>query len=217
MNHFPVKLPKILSLLPLRGIVMLPGQTLPVPIISQEQQDLLQKMMQKQEMVGLIQPREADEQSDNPKLFRTGCAGRVIGITEIDDEHAFATIMGVCRFIIQEEVAETANFRQAVVSYDRFYQDLMLESDMAIDRDRLLRAMRPYFEQLEISPNWDEIDGVSNQRLINTLTLVCPFDPLEKQALLESPNVKDQSQVMTMLFEIGSMAQKDSIRPIMYH
>ena len=54
-----------------------------------------------------------------------------------------------------------------------------------------------------ISPNWDEINAASDERLITSLAMVCPFEPREKQALLESPTLADRCRMMTALIEMA--------------
>ena len=48
-------------------------------------------------------------------------------------------------------------------------------------------VMRPDTMTLEKTPD---------ERLINTLSMVCPFDPAEKQVLLESPDLAQRCKTL---------------------
>jgi carbonic anhydrase/acetyltransferase-like protein (isoleucine patch superfamily) len=46
-----------------------------------------------------------------------------------------------------------------------------------------------------------EIQRISNEKLITALTMVCPFQPNEKQAILEIPSLQEQSRLVQALLE----------------
>ncbi len=58
---------------------------------------------------------------------------------------------------------------------------------IALAREPLLAALRGYFTHRDIDANWDAIKRLSDDMLVVTLAMVCPFEPAEKQALLEAP------------------------------
>ena len=100
------------------------------------------------------------------------------------------------------------------VDYDHYLLDLVENSDDNINRERLLAALRNYFKTFDLSPNWQEINNTPDQKLIRALTMACPFDPREKQALLESPTLLQQSEVMTTLIEIASFGNPNDLQLI---
>jgi len=204
-------------LLPLKGIILMPRVTLPVPVFGEQQINDVQKLARTQDPVGIVQPRSVSTDDKNLSFFNTGCMGRILSVTTLSEDQAIAIVHGACRFDILEELIDDFDLYRAVVSYDRYQNDLVQDNDITIDRSRLFQAMRPYFELLDIAPNWEEIERSSNEKLINTLALICPFNSQEKQALLESPNLKEQSQIMTMLLEIGAQTNHDEYNPPCYH
>jgi Lon protease-like protein len=217
MIPLPTFLPQILMLLPLRGIILMPRVTLPVPVFDEQQVSAVQKLARKQDLIGIVQPRAASSDDRNLSFFSAGCVGRILSVTVLNEDQAIVTVHGACRFDIIEELSDDIDLYRATVSYDRYQNDLVQDNDIVIDRSRLFQAMRPYFEQLDIAPNWDEIERSSNEKLINTLAMICPFNSQEKQALLESPSLKEQSQIMTMLLEIGAQTDHDEYHPACYH
>jgi uncharacterized protein len=217
MIPLPTILPQVLTLLPLRDIILMPRVTLPVPIFGEQQINAIQKLVRNQDPVGIVQPRVVSSEDKSLSFFNTGCMGRILSITLLSEDQAIAIVHGACRFDISEELADDFDLYRASVSYDRYQNDLVQDNDITIDRPRLFQAMRPYFELLDIAPNWEEIERSSNEKLINTLALICPFNSQEKQALLESPNLKEQSQIMTMLLEMGAQTNHDEYHPPCYH
>ena len=69
--------------------------------------------------------------------------------------------------------------------------------------DDLLNPLKLYFRQQEIQANWSSITDTPGERLINSLAMICPFEPLEKQALLEAPTLKDRFDILVSLIEMS--------------
>ena len=44
--------------------------------------------------------------------------------------------------------------------------------------------------------------------LVDWLAIICPFEPSEKQALLEAPDLAERSRVITALFEMALLQQQ---------
>lgn len=204
-------LPPLLSLLPLRGAVLLPRAQLPLPVLDSGHLSAIIEAFQGQQMLGLVQPSVIPSESGGElNFYSVGTAAQVIDINELGEDKWIVTLKGICRFDLIEEVENDSPLRTARVSYHKYENDLVQETDLNIDRVRLGRALKPYFKLLDVTPNWDEIEKTSNEKLINTLTLVCPLEPNEKQAVLESPTLKEQSQVMTTLIEMANCELNES-------
>jgi hypothetical protein len=143
-------------------------------------------------------------------IYRVGCAGRISQFSETDDGRLLITLKGVVRFRIRRELpVESGGFRRVVPDFNPFAADL--EAAKAyFDRQRLLEALNYYFDQQGIEADWDTIREASNERLVTSLAMVCPFSSAEKQALLEAPTPSDRAETMTTIMEmavLGSGAQ----------
>ena len=77
------------------------------------------------------------------------------------------------------------------------------DSPVALDRNRLSAALGAYFNLHEISADWEAIDETPDERLVTSLSMICPFDPTEKQALLEAPTLADRAEMMISLVEMA--------------
>jgi Lon protease-like protein len=197
-------LPTILPLLPLHGAILMPRASMPIPLLEDEFITIINNDPLEHNYIGVVQPILSNMPSDvdaSQYLFRTGCAGRIIDISETQSGKYILTLMGECRFDLVHEIENDHLYRTARVDYQRYAMDIVDEIDFTLDRTRLFQALKPYFQMIDLSPNWDEIQRISNEKLITALTMVCPFQPNEKQAILEMPSLQEQSQLVQALLE----------------
>ena len=52
--------------------------------------------------------------------------------------------------------------------------------------------------------DWKSIEEAPSEALVNALAILCPFDPKEKQALLEAPTLKERADALIALLEIAN-------------
>ena len=74
-----------------------------------------------------------------------------------------------------------------------------------VDRDMLLTALRGYFTRRNFDANWDAIRRMPDEALVVTLAMVCPFEPAEKQALLEAETEADRATTLLALLQMGAV------------
>ena len=74
----------------------------------------------------------------------------------------------------------------------------------------MLRALKGYFAANQVDANWDAIKDTPTDRLVNALAMMCPFQPSEKQALLEAASLLDRTDVMVALLEMSLAANDDT-------
>ena len=201
-----LRLPKTVSLFPVYGSILMPRAQLPVPIFEEHYLRLVSDAIREDVYVGVIQPILDDNYNTRKPLplFSSGTLGRITEIVAIEDQRIVVNILGICRFDIVEEHETATGCRTAEVRYERYLQDLQEVSEIQIDRERLLQALDGYFRQYDVAPNWKEIDQTTDARLIAALTMVCPFDAPEKQALLETPTIELQSEMITKLSDFAN-------------
>jgi Lon protease-like protein len=161
-------------------------------------------------LIGMIQPTGPDpagpgDENRPPALYSTGCAGRIVSMNETEDGRYLVTLMGVCRFTIAAEIEGRRGYRRVVPDFTPWAADLDPESTVIGDRKRLIGALKTYFRVNHIEADWDGIEEASDDKLLTTLAMVCPFDPSEKQALLECPTCSERAQAMTTLLEMAAM------------
>jgi Lon protease-like protein len=160
-------------------------------------------------IVAVIQPKpifiNGARNQELIRAFKTGCAGRVIDTNFIDGEITI-NILGICRFeTISEMPPDESGVERITVSYDKYMIDMNLANDnQELDKQRLMSALDIYFKNLEIFPNWKEIEKTPVDILVSALAMACPFHPSEKQSLLEAVNIKERSDMITRIIEMNS-------------
>jgi Lon protease-like protein len=60
-----------------------------------------------------------------------------------------------------------------------------------------------YFAAMSLSTDWDSMKDAEDELLINSLSMLCPFDPEEKQALLEAPSLSTRRETLVTLIEFA--------------
>jgi Lon protease-like protein len=208
MPHIPryqeiSDLPKHLPLFPLAGALLLPRVDLPLNVFEPRYLAMVEDAMASHRMISMIQPLDGEVDA-NPKLQAIGCAGRITAYSESEGGRLMITITGVCRFTLEEEEAQTHKaYRQASVDYDKFAGDLVSETgSSSVNRRELVAAFRSYLEANSMTANWHEVEEVSTEILVNTLSLLAPYPPRDKQALLEAPDLKSRAEVLVALTEL---------------
>ena len=197
------ELPDLLPVFPLAGGLLLPRAELPLNIFEPRYLELFNDMIPSHRMVGMIQPITGAG-GDKPALSRIGCAGRITAFAETGDGRLLITLSGICRFEMVDEIIVPTPYRQLHVTYDGFAADLVSENQArSVNRVALVTAFRQYLEANSMDANWDEVDQVSTENLVNTLSQMAPYPANEKQALLEAPDLKSRADMLIALTELA--------------
>jgi uncharacterized protein len=198
-------LPEALPIFPLTGVVLLPHGRLPLNIFEPRYLNMIEDTLGGDRMIGMVQPvhGDSDPVGDDAEVYRTGCAGRITSFTETDDGRFVITLTGVSRFHMVGELEPARGYRRATVNYDAFADDLGEGGETIVDRPRLLNAMRAYFALREIEADWGTVEEAAGAAIIISLAMICPFEPSEKQALLESPTPGERAELLATLMEMA--------------
>ena len=202
-------LPQLIPVFPLDGALLLPGGELPLQIFEPRYLNMVDDVMGGDRIIGMIQTRGGS--SDRPRLAEVGCAGRITSYNETSDGRYLITLTGICRFQAGEELDLRLPYRQLRANYDRFGDDLDDEEADASEaaRDRFATALKRYLNQRELDIDWETANEAPLEALVNSLCMGLPFDPAEKQALLEAPTLLDRFQALFALLQIDGAAEPD--------
>ena len=198
-------LPAILPIFPLTGVLLLPRGRLPLNIFEPRYLAMTRDALAGERLIGMVQPSDPAASGSNPPVYPTGCAGRITSFSETDDGRFLITLTGTSRFRIREELPLLEGYRRVVPDWHEFARDLGNEEEPGFDRERLLRGLKGYFQQHQISADWDAITSVSGDRLVSSIAMICPFDPSEKQALLEASDLAERARLLTAIVEMAVM------------
>jgi Lon protease-like protein len=199
-------LPTRFPIFPLPGAILLPSGNLPLNIFEPRYLQMTRDAMRTDRVIGMVQP--SGGAADHPELFAVGCAGRITSFAETEDGRYLITLTGVCRYDMVEELRVSTPYRQVSASFERWQTDLEPPSPSDSLRPRLLDALRSYFDVHEISADWSQIRAAPLGGLITSLAMICPFEPCEKQALLEALDPEQRCQVLTALLQMGALGMQ---------
>lgn len=211
----PDDLPDSFAVFPLPGALLLPGSKLPLNIFEQRYLAMTEDALAGGRHFGMIQPDATRPPGQTgPALYRVGCLGRLTSFAETEDGRYLITLSGVCRFSVLEELGMQRGYRRVRADLGAFASDLDPASQVPeLDRAQLVGALRAYFAARSFDANWDAIDSMPDDVLVSTLCMVCPFQPAEKQALLEAPTASDRARVLLALLWMGPHESADTARP----
>jgi Lon protease-like protein len=197
-------LPDTIPVFPLPGALLLPRARLPLHIFEPRYLQMLDDTMKTpHRLIGMVQPREVPAGSDR-RLHSIGCAGRLTQFSETEDGRYMITLSGRSRFRVLREVAGFSPYMRAEVSWSGFERDLGgTESDPGFKRDQFMELLGKYFQAQELSTDWSSLKEAEDELLINSLSMLCPLDPEDKQALLEAPSLPTRRETLVTLLEFA--------------
>ena len=201
-------LPPILPIFPLPGVLLLPDGKLPLNIFEPRYLNMVADSLAQGRMLGMIQPSLEPPDGTEPPVFETGCMGRISSLDETEDGRLLITLTGVCRFKVARELDLLGGYRRVEPNWHPFLHDLEEPGEPATDRDRLLVALKAYSRLHNLEFNWKAIERIADYDLSVALCMACPFEPREKQALLESKTPETRTQTLVTLMEMAVAARQ---------
>ena len=193
-------LPQSLAVFVLEGALLLPRGQLPLNIFEPRYVQMVQNVFAQGRYLGIIQPDFDDEDA----LQKIGCLGRIISFAESDDARFLINIIGVARFRVSNMLPATTPYLQLQPNYEAFADDLIADvGAIDVNRAGLLDVLRQYLDRNGMSADWEAIEQASNEALVNSLSMISPFGPKEKQALLEAESLSQRAEILIALTEMA--------------
>ncbi|WP_117194878.1 LON peptidase substrate-binding domain-containing protein [Rhizobium terrae] len=199
-------LPETVRVFPLTGALLLPGGQLPLNVFEPRYLAMFDAALAGDRLIGIVQPSLLEPQGaaegPRPALSTVGCIGRITSFAETGDGRYITSISGICRFRLLDEIGEGHPFRTFRIA--PFLADLSAEDDdeATVDRVELLRVFRAYLDANKLEADWESVERAGNRTLVNSLSMMSPFGPAEKQALLEAPDLKTRAETLIAITEI---------------
>ena len=193
-------LPDVIPVFPLPGALLLPRARLPLHLFEPRYLAMLDDVLKtSNRLIGMVQPYETP---GGGRLHTIGCAGKVTAFSETEDGRYMITLSGASRFRIMEEVEGFTPYRRCKVNWSGFDADLgPSEKDPGFDRDTFMKALGKYLTENGLSTDWESLGEAEDELLINSLSMLCPFEPEDKQALLEAPSLTTRRETLMTLIE----------------
>jgi uncharacterized protein len=207
-------LPPEIPIFPLSGALLLPEGRLPLNIFEPRYLAMVEDALAAGRMFGMVQGDPSlPRMPGGSQIYKVGCLGRLSSFAETDDGRFLITLTGVIRYRIAAEIEGRRGYRRVRAAYDEFAADLTPDAAPALDRAALLAALRPYFRAHGIEANWDAIEQTADSMLVTTLSMVCPFEVREKQALLEAPGAAERATMLVALMRMSAHGDAHGLAP----
>lgn len=195
------QLPDSLPLFPLGGAILLPGEILPLNVFEPRYLNMTDDAMATDKLIGIIQTRSGGPQ-DKPYLEAVGGAGKIIQHEETDDGRYLIVLQGLSRFVIRQERDKKSPYRCADVDWSVFEADRRApEALIEADRERFTALLRGWFANESIKCDWSTVEAAPLVRVIDQIAMAAPFAAKEKQAFLESADIKARYDLMLAMLE----------------
>ena len=210
-----IKLPDIIPIFPLKGVVMFPDTYLPLNIFEPRYLKMIDHAISNENrLIGIIQPKNSKESDDKFTLYKVGCAGKIIKFEETDDNRYLITLKGLSRFNLISEKTNENKFRQANINWKNFSKDLNINSNSS-DFSTLKTTLKKYFKSKKIKANMDAIDTFNDYNFADQITMICPFANNEKQLLLETTSISKREKLLQTILD--SYISEDNISSTIKH
>lgn len=208
------ELPSSIPLFPLNKVLLLPRAKLPLNLFENRYLHMFDYALENGRFIGMIQPSDklkSNSDIKNPELYQVGCAGYITAFSQTNDNRYEIILHGTCRFKIKKEGEVVNGFRKASVEWKDYSKDFEVEKLKTKEfRGEFLKLLKPFLDKLSMNVDWEMIESMSDEDLINTISMCCPFDVNEKQALLEAKNLESRFEILKSLIQMSLNLNKFS-------
>jgi len=194
----PKKIPSSIPLFPLENVLLLPFGKLPLNIFEERYINMVLDSLKSHRMIGIIQPK-----NNNNDFFTMGCIGKITSYIETPDYRLVLNLEGVCRFIIHDRNLSPKGYYQATIDTSDYLDDLNNLEPM-VDRNNLIQKYANFFKMKKLEIDREVLAETSNLQLLSTLAMLAPFNKIDKQAILESPNVKERINTINSILDLNT-------------
>tara|TARA_B100000085_G_scaffold279878_1_gene303913 strand:+ start:2128 stop:2775 length:648 start_codon:yes stop_codon:yes gene_type:complete len=194
----PKKIPSSIPLFPLENVLLLPFGKLPLNIFEERYINMVLDSLKSDRMIGVIQPK-----NNNNDFFMLGCIGKITSYIETPDYRLVVNLEGVCRFILRERNLTPKGYYQANIDTSEYLNDLDNLEPM-INRKSLIQKYANFFKMKKLEIDQDVLSETSNLQLLSTLAMLAPFNKIDKQAILESPNILERINTINSILDLNT-------------
>lgn len=191
-------IPRSIPLFPLDNVLLLPFGKLPLNIFEERYIHMTLDSLKNHRMIGVIQPK-----NNNNELFQMGCIGKITSYIETPDYRIVINLEGVCRFIIQNRNLTPKGYYQADIEFEDYLDDLN-DMEPLMDRTTLIQKYSNFFKMRKLDIDKEVLAETSNLQLVSTLTMLAPFNKIDKQAILESPNIMQRINTINSILDLNT-------------
>ena len=187
--------PKQIPIFPLSGVIYFPKTNLPLNIFEQRYLDLVNDVIKKDKLMGMVQSRK-----ETNEIYKVGCLGKISDFKKSNDGRIIINLTGLVRFEVLDETENSKLYRIFKVNYDKFNIDLENEEGV-INTTSLINKTKVFFKKNGLILNWIELEKLDKLQKINTLSMIAPITNEEKQKLLEAVSIDEKAKTLENIID----------------
>ena len=204
--------PKKISVFPLRGAIFFPKTNLPLNIFEKRYVSMVEDALKGNKYIGMVQSKKVEGE-----VFKVGCLGKIDRHEKTPDGRILINLNGLSRFKIDEEVNNDKLYREFIVNYEDFKEDMKLKEYEVKNEilEKLINNSKKYFSQQGVLIDWREISKLKAFEQIYTLAMISPFSVSEKQKVLEIPDLNEAASTLNEITKFGfyeDLNDKDTLQ-----
>ncbi len=204
--------PKKISVFPLRGAIFFPKTNLPLNIFEKRYVSMVEDALKGNKYIGMVQSNKVEGE-----VFKVGCLGKIDRHEKTPDGRILINLNGLSRFKIDEEVSNNKLYREFIVNYEDFKEDMKLKEYEVKNEilEKLINNSKKYFSQQGVLIDWREISKLKAFEQIYTLAMISPFSVSEKQKVLEVPDLNEAASTLNEITKFGfyeDLNDKDTLQ-----
>ena len=200
-------IPTSIPIFPLDNVLLLPFGKLPLNIFEERYIKMTLDSLKTHRMIGIIQPK-----NNNNELFQMGCIGKITSYIETPDYRLVLNLEGICRFVLHERNLNTRGYYQATIDCNDYLEDLN-NIEPNFDRSNLIQKYTNFFKMKKLDIDKDVLSETSNLQLLSTLAMLAPFNKIDKQAILESPNISSRINTINSILDLNTFQIVSNKKP----
>ncbi len=200
-------IPSSIPIFPLDNVLLLPFGKLPLNIFEERYIKMTLDSLKTHRMIGIIQPK-----NNNNELFQMGCIGKITSYIETPDYRLVLNLEGICRFVLHERNLNTRGYYQATIDCNDYLEDLN-NIEPNFDRSNLIQKYTNFFKMKKLDIDKDVLSETSNLQLLSTLAMLAPFNKIDKQAILESPNISSRINTINSILDLNTFQIVSNKKP----
>ena len=181
---------------PLNGVILFPDTNLPLNIFEERYIEMINFSLANKKTIGMIQLK------DDGTLFDIGCVGKINSFSETEDGRYVINLYGQNYFSIIKEVLNKTKFRT-------FEIDLINENNQTnnlvdlknFDYNLLIELYENFTKKINLDVDMKILEKIDKNILIKFIAMSSPFTTPEKQMLLETFNLNDLANKLSILLQ----------------
>ena len=206
-------LPAIIPLFPLPNVVLFPGVPLPLHIFEPRYREMVRDAAAAHEVIGMVLLRGdwQERYYENPEIFETGCAGKMVNVEPLPDGKCNVLLHGLREFTVRRQIFDKS-YRQGEVAWRSLTQPALDGKQRA----RLISLLSDFLHAKPATPAHRLLNdaSLSDDLLVNFFSYALDIAPLEKQDLLQAYPLTARAQRLTEIIEFHIEESRLGFKPV---